>query len=299
MIATTDVSGPERRRALWQLHACVFLWGFTAILGKLITLSAIALVIWRMAMAVAVLGLLPNTWRGLATLDRRDLARHAFAGSVIALHWLTFYASIKLANASVAVACIALGAVFAALIEPLLTARPHERGEIALGFAVIPGVWLLVGGVPEGMLTGVLVGILSAALTALFSSLNKRYLGRTDPATVSLLQLGMGVAFLAVFGSIVFGTDKTFVTPTARDFSWLALLAVACTVLPFLLWLRALHHVSAFGTQLALNLEPVYAILLAALLFRENEDLTPRFYLGAAAILATVLVQPLLSARRR
>lgn len=285
------------RRAFWQLQFCVFLWGFTAILGKLITLSATPLVVWRMGLSTLMLALLPSAVAGLRSLEPRALARHALAGMVIALHWLTFYASIKLANASVAVACLALGAVFAALIEPLVTGRRHERSELLLGVAAVPGVLLLIGGVPQGMLTGVVIGIISAALTALFSSMNRRFIGEEDPARVSLLQLGTGTLFLAVAGALVFGPAEILVIPQAADLGWLLLLAALCTVLPFILWLRTLHHINAFGTQLALNMEPVYAIVLAALLFSEHEELTPRFYLGAVIILATVFLQPWLNRR--
>jgi len=277
----------------------VFLWGFTAILGKLITLSATPLVVWRMGLSTVMLALLPSAVAGLRQLDRRAVARHALAGAVIALHWLTFYASIKLANASVAVACLALGAVFAAMIEPVVTGRRHERSELLLGVAAIPGVLLLIGGVPQGMLTGVLVGIVSAALTALFSSMNRRYINRDeDPGMVSLLQLGTGTLFLAVAGTLIFGPAETLLVPQASDLGWLLLLAAVCTVLPFILWLRTLHHINAFGTQLALNMEPVYAIILAALLFSEHQELTPTFYLGAVIILATVFLQPWLNRRR-
>lgn len=275
----------------------MFLWGFTAILGKLITLSATPLVVWRMGLSTLMLALLPSAVAGLRSLEPRALARHALAGMVIALHWLTFYASIKLANASVAVACLALGAVFAALIEPLVTGRRHERSELLLGVAAVPGVLLLIGGVPQGMLTGVVIGIISAALTALFSSMNRRFIGEEDPARVSLLQLGTGTLFLAVAGALVFGPAEILVIPQAADLGWLLLLAALCTVLPFILWLRTLHHINAFGTQLALNMEPVYAIVLAALLFSEHEELTPRFYLGAVIILATVFLQPWLNRR--
>lgn len=275
----------------------MFLWGFTAILGKLITLSATPLVVWRMGLSTLMLALLPSAVAGLRSLEPRALARHALAGMVIALHWLTFYASIKLANASVAVACLALGAVFAALIEPLVTGRRHERSELLLGVAAVPGVLLLIGGVPQGMLTGVVIGIISAALTALFSSMNRRFIGEEDPARVSLLQLGTGTLFLAVAGALVFGPAEILVIPQAADLGWLLLLAALCTVLPFILWLRTLHHINAFGTQLALNMEPVYAIVLAALLFSEYEELTPRFYLGAVIILATVFLQPWLNRR--
>jgi drug/metabolite transporter (DMT)-like permease len=281
------------RSAFWQLQFCVFLWGFTAILGRLITLPATALVIWRMALATVLIALLPRVWRGIRGLDRRTLRHHAVAGCVIGLHWLAFYGSIKLSNASVAVACLALGSVFAAILEPIVTGRPHDRSELILGLLALPGVWLLVGGVPFEMRSGIVAGIAAAALSALFGSLNKRNLDpQADPATVTAIQIGLGTVFITVLGVVVFGADTALTPPSVSDFAWLLVLVVACTLLPFMLWLLALRHVSVFTTQLSLNLEPVYAIALAALLFHEYTDLTIRFYIGVLIIISTVFIQP-------
>ena len=285
------------RRARWSLHLCVLLWGFTAILGKLITLPTGALVVWRMGLVAALLALWPRVWRGIDAISRVQILRYAAIGAVIALHWLAFYGSIRLANASVAVGCVALGSVFAAIIEPLITGRPYERAELLLGLLVIPGMALLVGGVPLSMYLGVAVGVLSALLAALFAALNKRYATDDPPEAVTLIQMTAGALAIALGASVVFGVDQTLRVPDASDLGWLWVLAIACTLLPFMLWLQALRHVSAFTTQLTLNLEPVYAIVLAALLFHEYRQLTPSFYVGVAVIIATVFLQPWLTAR--
>ena len=135
--------------------------------------------------------------------------------------------------------------------------------------------------------------------TALFAALNKRYVTRGDPASITFVQMASGGLFLALIGSLTLGVEATLQQPSMSDFGWLLLLALVCTLLPFLLFLRALRHITAFTTQLALNLEPVYAIILAALLFREYTELTPRFYLGVALILAVVFAQPYLQRRLR
>jgi drug/metabolite transporter (DMT)-like permease len=284
------------RRARWSLHLCVLLWGFTAILGKLITLPTGALVVWRMGLVAALLALWPRVWRGIDAISRVRILQYAAIGVVIALHWLAFYGSIRLANASVAVGCVALGSVFAAIIEPLITGRPYERAELLLGLLVIPGMALLVGGVPLSMVLGVAVGVLSALLAALFATLNKRYATDDPPEAVTLIQMMAGALALALGASVVFGVEQTLRLPDATDLGWLLVLAIVCTLLPFMLWLQALRHVSAFTTQLTLNLEPVYAIVLAALLFHEYQQLTPSFYAGVALIIATVFLQPQLTA---
>jgi drug/metabolite transporter (DMT)-like permease len=191
-------SASQTTRAQLQIHFCVLLWGFTAILGKLISLPALALVVWRMLLVTVVLALVPRVWRGLSRLPRRTLWIYAGIGSIVALHWLTFYGSIKLANASVAATCIALAPVFLAVVEPVVTGKRFEPRELALGIAVVPGVALVVGGVPDGMRLGVAVGALSAFLVAIFGALNKRYIEHSDPLTVTALELGAGALFLLV-----------------------------------------------------------------------------------------------------
>lgn len=282
------------RKAFWQIHFCVLLWGFTAILGKLITLPAQALVVWRMLLVSVFLAVLPRVWQGLRVLPPRLIAIYAGIGVIVALHWLTFYGAIKLANASVAVSCLALGSIFTAIIEPMLTGKPHARSEILLGLMVIPGVYLLIGGVPLSMHLGIAVGILSSLLTAVFATLNKRYVHEADPESVTFIEMSVGALALAGASALYFGVDATFIRPDLYNFSLLLVLAILCTLLPFILSLHALRHISAFSTQLALNLEPVYAIVIAALWLREYQELTPQFYAGVAVILSAVFVQPLL-----
>lgn len=291
-------------RAQLQIHLCVLLWGFTAILGKLITLPALPLVWWRMLLVVAALALLPRVWRGVRALPRRLLLAYAGIGVLVALHWLTFYGAVKLANASVAATCMALATVFVAMIEPKLAKRRFSRAELALGIAVLPGVALVVGGIPDGMRIGVAVGALSALFVALFGSLNKRLVEHADPLVVTAVELGAGAIALTLLAPVmpyVFPAfaGPLFVLPGAQDAAWLLLLAFACTLFPFALSLVALRHMSAFSAQLAVNLEPVYAIVLAIVLLSEQQELSLPFYLGVVIILAAVLVHPVLARPRR
>lgn len=290
-------------KAQVQIHFCVLLWGFTAILGKLISLPALPLVWWRMLIVVAALALLPKVWRGLRAMPARLLWSYAGIGVLVALHWLTFYGAIKLANASVAATCIALATVFTALIEPKLAKRPFSKRELALGVAVLPGVALVVGGVPHDMRVGIAVGALSALLVALFSSLNKRLVEHGDPLTVTALELGAGTLALTALAPVMpllfpAFAGELLVLPGARDAALLVLLSLVCTLLPFALSLVALRHMTAFAAQLAINLEPVYAIVLAIALLGEQRELSGLFYVGVAIILSAVFVHPLISRPR-
>src|SRR5215831_14779453 len=188
----------SHRRALLQIHICVVLWGFTAILGKLITLPALALVWWRLLLVSLALLCFPRVWRALRTMPPRLMAIYAGNGCVVAVHWIAFYGSVKLANASVAATCMALAPAVTALIEPWLTGSRFDRHNLLLGILVIPGVALVVGGIPQGMHAGFWVGVISAALAALFNALNKRFLGDRDAAAVTWLEMSAGFLLLAL-----------------------------------------------------------------------------------------------------
>ena len=286
-------------RARLQIHFCVFLWGFTAILGKLITLAALPLVWWRMLLVSGTLLLVPRVWRALRVVPLRLALAYAGIGVIVSLHWLTFYGAIKLANASVAATCIAVAPLFLVFLEPLLARRRFELRELLLALIVVPGVALVVDGVPAGMRLGVAVGVLSALLVATFSALNKRLVAHADPLAVTALELGAGAAFLTMLAPLLPHSGSAWPLPDAHDALLLLILAYACTLLPFALSLHALRQVSAFSMQLITNLEPVYAIILAIVLLHEQRVLDARFYLGVMVILGAVFLHPLLSRRRR
>ncbi len=276
------------RRALLQMHACVVLWGFTAILGKLISLPALALVWWRMLLVSVALACFPRVWRALREIPRRLIAIYAGIGAVVALHWLAFYGSVKLANASVAATTMALAPAVTALIEPAVTGARFERHNLMLGILVIPGVALVVGGIPSGMHAGFWVGVVSAALAAMFNALNKRFLGHHDAMAVTWIELGAGFLLVAAITPFATPAGAGLVLPDVRDGALLLTLAILCTLIPFALALAALRHLSAFTSQLAINLEPVYAIAIAVVFLGEARELDAAFFVGVAIVLAAV-----------
>lgn len=285
-------------KALLQIHFCVVLWGLTAILGKMISLPAMALVWWRMLLVTAFVLLLPRVWRSVRALPPRLIAIYAGIGWLVALHWLSFYAAVKLANASIAATSMALCPIFLAVIEPWVAGRALNPRELTLGLFVLPGVVLVVGATPEGMQMGLLVGVVSALLASLFAAFNKRYVHAADALSVTAIELGAGTVLLTLLAPLLPHEGVAFPLPDLRDTVLLLVLALGCTLLPFSLSLVALRQISTFTAQLAINLEPVYAIVLAALLFGEQRQLDVHFYLGVAIIIAAVLLQPLWERRR-
>src|SRR5487761_2373395 len=217
-------------KARLLLHFCVLLWGFTAILVKLITLAALPLVWWRMLLVSASLLLVPRVWRALAAMTVRLRLAYAGIGVLVALHWLTFYGAIKLANASVAATCIAIAPVFLAVVEPWIARRRFDPRELLLAVAIVPGVAPAVDGVPSGMRLGVAVGVLSALFVAVFSALNKRFVEHAEPLAVTALELGAGAAFLTLLAPLLPHAGATFPLPDLHDAILLALLAFACTL---------------------------------------------------------------------
>ncbi len=288
-----------RTRAWLQLHFCVMLWGFTAIFGRLITLPALPLVWWRMTLVGAALIAVPKFWRGVRGLSGRQIAIYAGIGVLVALHWLTFYGSIKLSNASVGATCMALMSVLMAFIEPLIVRRKFDTRELLFGLAVIPGVLLVIGGTPVAMRLGIAVGVLSVLILCIFGALNKRYISHAEALTVTGIELSSGALFLTCVGPLLPGGDVLFTLPSQRDGLLLLALALGCTLLPFTLGLVAMRHLSAFSTALALNLEPVYAIILAILLLDEQRELAWPFYVGVAIILGVVVLHARIMSRAR
>lgn len=281
-------------KARLQIHFCVLLWGFTAILGKLITLPAMMLVWWRMWLVAGSLLLVPRVWRGLRAMTPKMRLAYAGIGVLVSLHWLTFYAAIKLANASVGATCIALGPAFLAFIEPWVAGRRFDFRELLISAAVVPGVAMVAGGMPAHMRLGMAVGVMSALLVALFGACNKRMVEHSDPLTVTCIELGTGALFLTLIAPLLPHTGPAFQWPDLHDAVLLLALSFGCTLLPFTLVLVALRQVSAFAMQMITNLEPIYAIVLAILLLGEQRQLDGWFYAGVVVILAAVFCHPLL-----
>ena len=286
----------EKLRAYLYLHFCVFVWGFTAILGKLISLQALPLVWWRVLLCCATL------WWILPKAQLRGLTRPMFwqmlgVGAMVGVHWLCFYGAIKLSNASVAVATMATTSFFSALAEPVLLRQRIKWHELALGILILPGMAMVAGNIGWNMHAGFAVGIAGALLAAVFTSLNKQIIDRhlPPPLIMSFVELFGGLAVTSLALSFTWSTGAGLqLAPLTWDWIWMLLLAWVCTLLPYYLTLRAMRHISAFATNLTINLEPVYGVLLAGLIFREHKDLAPGFYLGVGIILLAVFGHPFL-----
>lgn len=282
-------------KAYLQLHLCVFLWGFTAILGKLISIAALPLVWWRVAFTVLSLLFIKGLFNKLRQIPRHKIGIYMFIGVLVCTHWALFYASIKASNASVGVLCMALSPIFAAFIEPLYFKRRIQWFEIMLSLIVIPGMYLVTQNISASMIVGLLYGIASALFASWFSTLNKKYIEDSDPVAITFLELGSAWIFLSVIMAValVAGYEFTFM-PADNDWLYLLLLSIVCTAIPYVLSLVSLKHISVFATTLTINLEPVYGIFLAWILLQEDKEVDGGFYIGVLIILVSVFSYPFL-----
>jgi len=294
------------KKAFIQLHIAVLLAGLTGVLGRLISLNEGLLVWYRLLLTAPSLWVLaflrkPGTRRrqrgmdgparGTVRIDRRDMWRIFGIGGIAALHWVAFYGSIKYSNVSVGLLCFSAIGFFTALIEPLVLRHRVDVVELLLGLLVIVGIFFIFQ-VDAHFKTGILIGLLSALLGSLFPVLNKRILKRVSPENVTLYELTGGFLVLSLLMPFyLYLFPASSLIPGWQDWIWLLVLAWACTVLAFNLSMSALQHISAFTVNLSYNLEPVYGILLAFVLFREDKYLNKGFYIGFCLILLSIILQ--------
>lgn len=279
------------RLAYIQLHIAVVLFGFTAILGDLITLTAVPLVWWRVVIAGLSMVVLVRIRSIVQDLGWKMIGRFAGIGVVTALHWVTFYASIKYANASIALVCLATTSLYTALIEPAVLKTSIRWVDLAIGVIVVPAMFLIVSDLEGTMMTGVYLGITSAVLAATFVSFNKKYINEASPIRITFIEMVSSSLFLSVI--VVLFYDQPSMAPTSSDWIYLVILALLCTTLAQYLSMASLKHITAFNSVLIVNLEPVYGIILAALILNEHDQLTTKFYLGAVVIVGVVFLYPL------
>jgi drug/metabolite transporter (DMT)-like permease len=279
------------KKAFLQLHFAVILAGFTAILGKLITLNEGLLTAYRMGLTVVILAAILFFRKQLKKLSWKNTLALFGVGAIISLHWVSFYGSIKYSNVSVSVTCLSTIGFFTSLFEPMIRRRRVDFVEVLLGMLAIAGVYLIFNFYPEYK-TGIIFGIISAMLACLFPIINKTLLNKFSPNTVTLYEMSGGfIALCFILPIYLQFFPAEYFIPTSTDWLWLLILAGVCTVYAFNLSLHALKHISAFTTNLTYNFEPVYSIILAFIIFKENKFLGPGFYFGFALILLAVSLQ--------
>ena len=276
-----------------HLHFLVFIAGFTAILGELISLEAIPLVWYRMLIAgVLMFGFIKIKKISLV-VPFRTILKFFLAGIVIALHWITFFAAIKVSNISITLAMFSTGAFFASLIEPIFYKRKIIPYEIIFGLLVIAGVFMIMQTEIKYLL-GICLGITSALFSSLFAVINGKFVAHHNASAISFYEFISGVFFISLY--IAFsshGFDASFFKLSINDWLYLGILASVCTAYAFIASVYVMRYITPYSVVLTYNLEPIYGIFLALLFFPQTEVMPPIFYIGAALIICTVLMNAL------
>ena len=276
-----------------HLHFIVFIWGFTAVLGKLITVDALPLVWYRMFMASGLIFFYIAYKKFSLRVPTKTLLILIIAGVVITLHWITFFKAIKVSNVSVALATMSTGAFFTALLEPIWYGRKIVWYEILFGIIVMLGLYLIFN-VESTYVEGIVLALISALLSATFSLINGKLIQKEKPSVISIYEMASGVVFLSIylFFSGSFTTD--FFQLSSDDWMYIFILASFCTAYAFIASVKVMKFITPYTVMLTINLEPVYGIFLAFIILGESEKMDPMFYIGALVILSTVIANGIL-----
>ena len=283
----------DRLVSLIHLHIIVFIYGFTAILGKLIVIDSLSLVWYRMGLASVFILVYLRFSKIRLQVTTRALLWFTFAGIVVALHWVTFFWAIKVSTVSIALAMMSTGAFFTALIEPLVYKRKVIGYEILLGLLVILGLYLIFS-VESGYAYGMIIALVSAFLVAIFSIINAKLVKEHMPSVISFYELAIGTLFLSIILGVKGSFTADFFMLTPSDWGYLIILSLVCTSYAFIASVKIMRVITAYTVMLTNNLEPVYGILLAWVIFGAEEKMSPLFYVGALIILVTVIANGIL-----
>ncbi|HEY9221535.1 MAG TPA: DMT family transporter [Lutibacter sp.] len=281
-----------------HLHFLVFIWGFTAILGALISIDAIPLVWYRMLFAVIIVFIYFIIKKKPLRIGPKALLKFLISGIIIAVHWIFFFSAIKVANVSVALIALSTGALFASFIEPLFFRRRINFLELLFGLIVIAGLYLILN-FEGGYTLGIIYALIASFLSVLFSVLNGLFVRKYTAEVISFYQLLFGVGFITLYILVTTGFTMDQFALKSSDFIYLFILSSICTAYAFIVSVKIMKHLTPYTVILTLNLEPVYGIILAVIIFGEKEKMSTQFYVGGAVILLIVIINGILKNKKR
>ncbi|MFT6138512.1 MAG: drug/metabolite transporter (DMT)-like permease [Patiriisocius sp.] len=279
-----------------HLHFIVFIWGFTAVLGALISIDALPLVWFRMLIATGLILIWISYKKKSLRFTPKTLAAFFIGGLIIALHWLAFFGAIKVANVSVTLAIMSTGAFFTSFLEPLFYKRKIIGYEVLFGLIVIAGLYIIFR-VEGDYFNGMILALCSSFLGALFSVINGKFAVKYDASAISFYELGFGVLCISVYLLFTGSFSVEFFQLSTKDWIYLFILASACTAYAFIASVHVMKWISPYTVMLTINMEPVYGIILALLILGDAENMSSQFYYGAALIIATVVANGIIKNR--
>jgi len=278
------------------LHLVVFIWGWTGILGKLISIHALPMVWIRMGVTLVFIVIYVYKQKDSYDIGRKSIAKLMLVGVLIALHWIFFYYTIQISNVSIAVICLSTSSFFNSILSPILFRERAHLYEFIIGLVVVLAIAYIFNYQP-GFEYAILLGIISAFFSAAFTTINGKLSSKYETSVFSFYEILGGFLFL---GPFVFIGDKytnSIMSSHVNDWFWLFILASVCTAFPFIAAAKVLKHIKSFTVILAINLEPVYTIIFAWLIFGDSEKMNPQFYIGTFVILLTLVINGFIKSR--
>ncbi len=287
------------KKSYLVLHTAVLLAGFTGVFGKLITLNQIPLVWFRVLLSTLILFAVLKLFRIERLKSTKDILKIARVGLLITIHWIFFYGSIKFSNISIGVVCYCLTSFFTAVLEPVINKKRFSAAQLMLSMLTLIGISLIFH-FDSSYQLGIILGVISAIFAALYTIYNERLVKKYDSKLLNYYQMLSGTVVLGLALPIFyyFFPEERFI-PSVADGIYLMLLALFCTVGLYVLFAESLKKLSAFTVNLSFNLEPIYSIIIAFLFFNEGKQVNASFYFGLAFVLISVLLQTMLSIRKK
>jgi drug/metabolite transporter (DMT)-like permease len=283
----------SRAKNILLMHFVILIFGFTGILGKLITIEAIPLVFWRTLIGGGAIYVWLKVRRKVSKKSTSDLLKMGGIGLLVAIHWITFFASIKTSNVSVALTMLATSPMFIGFLEPLIFKRKIDWRDLTVAGVVLLGVGTIFSfntTYPEGMI----LGIISAFFASLFATFNGVLIKTHDASNISLVELLTASAAIFILLFFTGEVNWELFVLSSQDWFWITILALVATSFAFIAFTSIMKVLTPFTTSVAINLEPIYSIILAVMIFGEEEIMGPRFYIGALIIIGAVLLNTIL-----
>jgi drug/metabolite transporter (DMT)-like permease len=285
------------RKNLIILHLTVFVWGFTGILGALITINAVQMVWYRVLIASVSLFAYFLWSKTSVKVARKQFLQFFFTGSIVAIHWIFFFHAIKVANVSVSLICLSSVTLFIAILEPLIKKQVISKGDIFIGLVIILGIYLIFK-FETKYTEGIIFGLLSAVAASFFSTINSTLVQKTNPSIIGFYELSGAFFWITIYRLFDSSLAQETFNLSLSDWFYLLVLGTICTALAYVAGVAVMRTLSAFRVALITNLEPVYGIVLAFLFFGSKEQMTGGFYVGSLLILGAVFLYPIYKRRK-
>lgn len=285
------------KKNLLILHLTVFVWGFTGVLGKVISIDAVPMVWYRVLIATSTLLAWFLITKTNLKVTRKQFIQFFLTGGIVAIHWIFFFHAIKVSTVSVTLVCLSSFTLFTAILEPLIKKQPIFMGDILVGLLIIAGIYLIFKFESQYTL-GIIFGLLAAVASSLFSTINSTFVQKSEPSIIGFYELIGGLFWITLYRLYDGSLLNTHFNLSLKDWFYLTILGTFCTSVAYVAGVSVMRTLSAFRVALVTNLEPVYGIILAFIFFKNKEQMTGGFYIGAIIILASVFLYPIYKNRK-